>query len=300
MYKQFVRPVLGYATPAWTSDLAPTHLKKLQRTQNAALRIATGCVQSTPTLHLHDECKVLPLKDHWDMRGTQFLAAAASQPDHPMRSLLNPLRTRRSHHVTPAALYGSLRDSIPPSPPAPPPPPSEKAHIHTHFVETFLARARPKSLLHPNPLPPIAAEESELPRRDRVHLSRLRSGLHPALLSYECILRPDVDPACRWCGEAPEEITHILERCPGTQDARRRFGVTSPSDLWTRPIPTLACRREVGLIQDPPRYRSLTKHQHTRGAPGRSWSPPCLDGRQGWGGAMQQQQRLYRSAPNLS
>ena len=40
------------------------HMQVLQWTQNAALRIATGCVRSTPVAHLHAELKVLPLEDH--------------------------------------------------------------------------------------------------------------------------------------------------------------------------------------------------------------------------------------------
>lgn len=48
LYKQFLRPVLSYASMAWSLDLADTHIGKLQRVQNSALRIATGCTKSTP------------------------------------------------------------------------------------------------------------------------------------------------------------------------------------------------------------------------------------------------------------
>jgi len=70
LYKQFVRPVLTYASPAWATDLARSHMKVIQWTQNAALRIATGCVRSTPMIHLYAETRALPIKDHLDMRGT--------------------------------------------------------------------------------------------------------------------------------------------------------------------------------------------------------------------------------------
>ena len=70
LYKQFVRPVLTYASSVWQPDLAQSHMQVLQRTQNSALRIATGCTRSTPTAHLHAETKVLPLKDYLELRGT--------------------------------------------------------------------------------------------------------------------------------------------------------------------------------------------------------------------------------------
>ena len=78
LYKQFIRPVLSYASMAWSPDLADSHTDTLQRVQNSDLRIATGCTKSTPIPHLHAETKVLPVKNHLDMRGTQFYAAAAS------------------------------------------------------------------------------------------------------------------------------------------------------------------------------------------------------------------------------
>ena len=68
LYKQYVRPIMEYACPVWTPGLALTHHNTFQKTQNAALRFATGCTRSTPVQHLHNECKVLPLRLHMDMR----------------------------------------------------------------------------------------------------------------------------------------------------------------------------------------------------------------------------------------
>merc|ERR1711888_329967 len=61
LYKQFIRPVISYASMAWSADLADTHSETLQRVQNSALRIATGCARSTPICHLHAETRVLPV-----------------------------------------------------------------------------------------------------------------------------------------------------------------------------------------------------------------------------------------------
>ena len=153
LYKQFIRPVLSYVSPAWAADLAPSHMQVLQRTQNAALRIATGCVRSTPVTHLHAETKVLPIKDHLDMRGTQTIASSAC-PGHPLRHFHLPRAPGRPIHRTPASYYGSLRARIPPVPPGR----TEKSWIHEFFVARSLSEPALNSLLNEVP-PPISPDE---------------------------------------------------------------------------------------------------------------------------------------------
>ena len=50
--------------------------------ENKALRITTGCTQTTLTNRLHYETQVPTLQYHINMRGTQFLATASANPDH--------------------------------------------------------------------------------------------------------------------------------------------------------------------------------------------------------------------------
>ena len=245
LYKQYVRPVLSYCSPAWAPDLAQTHMQTLQRTQNAALRIATGCVRSTPVAHLHAESKVLPIRDHLDMRGTQIYAAAAC-PGHPLHRLHHPVATRRHLHHTPASHYGSLRTLLPPLPEGR----SEQSWIHEYFVTRCLDASPSNSLLGEAP-PTISTDETLMSRADRVHLARLRCGHHPALLSYECRLREDTDPTCRWCGNLPESLPHLLEDCLGLTAERTTCGVTHTRDLWSRPSQVLRFLRLAGLLQNP-------------------------------------------------
>lgn len=243
LYKQFVRPVLSYASMAWAPHLAKTHLDSLRRTQNAALRIANGCVRSTTIPHLHAESLVLPIGDHMDMRGTQFFAAAA-QPEHPCNHLHHPLATRRHLRQTPASYYGSLRDLVPPSPQRR----SERSLLHEHFVTCSLAAAPSNLVLGALP-PPISPDETRLSRLDRVHLARLRCGHHPAFRSYEVRLRPDTDPACRWCRGPSETVPHLFEGCTALAGARRRTGVTSSRDLWDHPAAAVDFLRSAGILQ---------------------------------------------------
>ena len=180
----------------WQPDLAQSHMQVLQRTQNSALRIATGCTRSTPTAHLHAETKVLPLKDYLELRGTQIFSTAAA-PEHPLHEgLYNSVGTRRHIHTTPSSHYTALRAMIPPLPLGR----SESSWLHQSFVARALANAPPNTFLGEAP-PPVNPDEADLNRQERVHLARLRCGHDLALRSYESRLRPEVDPACRWCGE---------------------------------------------------------------------------------------------------
>ena len=64
-YKAVMSPALEYASSIW-SPLAPsTSINKLQVTQNAALRTATGCTQDTNIQHLHDKTQILPIHENY-------------------------------------------------------------------------------------------------------------------------------------------------------------------------------------------------------------------------------------------
>ena len=113
IFKQYIRSVWEYASPAWAPNLAITHHNTLQTIENNALRIITGCTQNTPTNHLHYETQVLALQDHINMRGTQFLAAPIANPDHPCHYRLAHQPTSCSIKTTPQALYTGLSNTIP-------------------------------------------------------------------------------------------------------------------------------------------------------------------------------------------
>ena len=70
-YKAFVQSVLEYACPVWTPAAAPSTIENLQKVQNAALRVATGCTTMSSIQHLHDECKILPIRRHIRMKSVQ-------------------------------------------------------------------------------------------------------------------------------------------------------------------------------------------------------------------------------------
>ena len=205
--------------------MANTHVETLQRVQNSALRIATGYTKSTSIAHPHAETKVLPVKDHLNMRGTQFYATAAD-PQHPYNYLHHAPPTPRDIHRTLTVHYSSLYSQIPPIPTRR----TEKLWIHDQFVSEYLSQAPVNSILG-EPPPLISNSESFLPRESRVHLARLRFENHPLLLTYQNMRDQITNLVCWYCGTGVENITHLLENCPPLSALRGTYGVLPSSGV---------------------------------------------------------------------
>ncbi|CAG2101114.1 unnamed protein product, partial [Medioppia subpectinata] len=178
LYKQYIRPILEYSSPAWFPSLSPSNLKLLQTQQNKALRIITGCTLMTPIDHLHHETKILPLSDHLNMIGTQFFAKLTN-PYHPANHLTLPPPCPRNMKTIPANHYLPLLRSH--SSQTLDPSSSLNTHsLHTNFVHNTINTLAPNPILHCTP-PEISPTEKCLPRRHRTALAQLRSGYSPLL-----------------------------------------------------------------------------------------------------------------------
>ena len=243
VYKQYIRAVMDYASPAWAPSLANTQLLKLQKTQNSAMRIITGCTQSTPISHLHAETLILPVSAHLDMRGTQFYATAIDNTSHPCYYMRNHPTTPRQIVQTPQKHYSDILNTIPP----PHGNTSTHKNIHTHITRNTLATASDNTILgHPPPL--INSTETQLSRAERVHLARLRCGHHPSLHAYRHRIGLVDTDICTNCQTAPHTITHILLECPAWQSHRQHHNITSPLQMWEDPQRVIAFLREVGRM----------------------------------------------------
>ena len=220
-------------------------MDKLQRTQNTALRIATGCTKTTPIQHLHDETEVLPLRSHMDMRGTHAFTSTFS-PTHPLHYMQTPTHTARHIHNTPAEHYRSLYNSLPPCPQGI----SERAHIHREMTGAALSAAPNNSLLQRRP-PPVDPSEKNLSREDRVHLSRLRSGHHPSFPSYMHRIERATDDTCTLCSDAEGTVEHVLLHCPEAQQHRHTHQIHTLEHLWTRPEETINFLYDAGVVRRP-------------------------------------------------
>ncbi|XP_039947719.1 uncharacterized protein LOC120766355, partial [Bactrocera tryoni] len=70
-YKAVGRPVLNY--PIWSPRCNETQTRKLQTSQNTALRSTTGCLFMSPIEHLHSDALMLPVKEHNELLSKQLL-----------------------------------------------------------------------------------------------------------------------------------------------------------------------------------------------------------------------------------
>ena len=243
VYKQFIRPVIEYASTAWSSNLANSHYTTLQTLQNRALTTITGCTQKSPIDHLHQETKILKIRDHIEMKGTQIIATASTNPQHPLHYMAEHQGTPRNIKETPSRQYTKKLAELPPRPPRT----SIKKHIHTHLTSRSIGKLDDNKLLHAKP-PDIHPSESSLPREDRVHLARLRCGHHPALLSFRETLDASIADVCPDCNTAPHSIEHIMENCNAHNHTRQQHNIHSLRDLWESPVQAVAFLRSTGLF----------------------------------------------------
>ena len=122
-------------------------------------------------------------------------------------------------------------------------------NIHTYFSSRAIQHLGQNTVLQATP-PEIHSSEKTLDRADRVHLTRLRSGHHPALLSYRKRLELDgiTDDTCPNCRLGTHNITHIMEHCTAHTTLRHRHNINSVRDLWDNPIRAVAYLRSTGLL----------------------------------------------------
>ena len=63
LYKQLIRPIMGYACPAWRSA-ARTHVRRLQVLQSKCLCFATGVTWYVSNRQIHEHLGVPLFTDH--------------------------------------------------------------------------------------------------------------------------------------------------------------------------------------------------------------------------------------------
>ena len=93
-HKAVGRSIINYAAPVWSPNLHDTNYRKIQYTQNEALRIATGCHKMSSIDHLHTEAEILKVKEHSELLSAQYLARCLEPGNvcHPITSRVIPER----------------------------------------------------------------------------------------------------------------------------------------------------------------------------------------------------------------
>ena len=224
-YKAIGRSTLEYATPIWGPAISDTHWSNLQTVQNQALRAATGCLMMTNQDHLHQECKVMPLREHSELLTKQFLARC-HLPDHPGNKHLdqpNPPRTMKATLLTHEQDVKAQFNQ----------PPSITEYkkviknLHTSAVQKVIATQADNKVLNRRP-PPIKSTEKSLSRRARSYLAQLRSGYSRKLKSYLHRIDEQIEDKCPSCFTTPHTTHHLFNCNENPTDL-------DVESLWTKP-----------------------------------------------------------------
>ena len=225
-YKAIGRSQSNYCCHIWTPALSNTSWNNIQTAQNAALRTATGCHRMTDIDHLHQETKVMKVKDHCEMLSKQFLLATQKR-EHPNRVDLSlPPPPRQMKRTLTSRFGADIRQMSYPDLP-------EDMYkkrlkqIHTSNVTKSINSMAPNKVLLSRP-PAIDKSEIKLPRQTRATLSQLRSGYSNYLTSYKARIDTTVQDMCPYCDHS-HTTTHLFSCAnnPTTLNVR---------DLWNQPV----------------------------------------------------------------
>ena len=90
----------------WAPNASESSFLALQRIQNQALRIATGCHSITSIDHLHNEAEVMPVAPQIEMLNQQFLVNTL-KPSHPSHAIVTAPYGPRKMKATLHSKYAS-------------------------------------------------------------------------------------------------------------------------------------------------------------------------------------------------
>ena len=227
-YKSFIRSLFDFAAPVVYPLYSHTSIEKLQKVQNKAFRLATGCHKAASVDHLHAEVEELPVSEHLHLISAQFLASSL-QPNHVSRPYTTldqgprPLKhTLRSKCINDVEQFLDPNGEIPRGSYE-----KTKKDLHTKIVSQTIARSGDNRVLGRRP-PPINKSESHLPRKIRVTLAQLRSGQCARLKDFQLKIGKSTDDLCPSCSLDSQSVSHLFD-CPAKPTT------LTVDDLWTYP-----------------------------------------------------------------
>ena len=211
-YQAIGRSILSYCSPFWTPSLRDSNWCRLQRAQDSALRISTGCLKMADITEMHQVAQELPVRQHNELISHQF-AIACHLPQHPChqlchrppddrperrRSLISRFKPNIQQYLTEEPLSNtSYKSAI--------------SGIQHDVVRTAIESS--SSILLIGRPPPIATAEQTLPRKTRTILAQLCTGHSRILGQYMNRIDPTACNYCRNCGHSPHDTQHLFD-CP--------------------------------------------------------------------------------------
>ena len=228
-YKTITRPIIEYASTIWGPIVSQSNLEKLQTIQNSSLRIATGCTRDTNAQHLHEESKILPIKEHIKLHSS-ILRQKSQLSNHPLNQLNKQKPKSRNlketifHNNNFTTNYDDnlndfTEDTVN----------SNKTKIHTEIVNSYLKSKLPNKIIN-DTAPEINKNEINISRESRRILAQLRSNKCPILFQYSNKINPSTyqNPMCPLCLTNIHD-THHLFNC------KKIYSSRSVISLWTEP-----------------------------------------------------------------
>ena len=228
-YKAVGRSIINYAAPVWSPNLHDTNYRKIQYTQNEALRIATGCHEMSSIHHLHIEAEMMKGREHSKLIYVQYLARCMEPGNvcHPITIRATPetLYTRHRNTVEPIMVKTDRKTTL--------------QVLHSDAVDKAVKSHERNVVLDGRP-PPISNSEKDLTRKERSTLAQLRSGYCGILGSYKSRIKKDTSlNVCADCCTTPHDVKHLFV-CPAHPT------IMIPSDLWSRPTDAV---RELSYLE---------------------------------------------------
>ena len=243
-YKTYISPSLNFAAAVWSTNASPSSIEKLQRVQNSALRIATGCHVAASDAALHTEAKVMPVDAHLAMLSSQFLLSSlrTAHPSNPVvtappgpRKMKATLQSAHLPTVAPYLVDGAT-DPVTYG--------LNVKKLHTDLVSRSIDNLGENPILEAKP-PDISPSELSLSRVDRCTLAQLRSGQCKLLNDYSHTkLQRSPSAICPECLMRRHNASHLF-------DCEARPTELTFMDLWTNPV---AC---VAFLKTLPSFSSL-------------------------------------------
>ena len=196
-YNALGKSIASYAAPVWSTNASDSSLKKIQTTQNVALRTAAGSRKMASIDHLHQESLTLKVNDHSDMLSVQYLVNCLEEG-----------------HVC----HGSRTQEPKPKP--------MKETLHSRHHPTVLPRLGASRKERP---PPNIRRGAETEPKTTIHslTATIRTLPSTAGLQALSVRRTKRHMYILWSFTTRRETLVCLQRTPAD---------LSPEDLWRNPV----------------------------------------------------------------
>ena len=229
-YQSIGRSILSYCCSVWTPSHRDTNWSRLQRAQNSALRISTGCLKMADVAELLQEAREIPVRQHNELIFLQ-IALARHLPQHLCHQLCHrPPDDRLDRRRSLVGRYKpNIKQYLVEDPLSNSSYKSAISSIHQDAVITAI-NSSSSQLLNGRP-PPITTAEQTLPRMTTTILAQLRSDHSRILGQHMNRIDPTARYHCHDSGHSAHDTHHLF-------DSPSKPTTLTVETIWTAPTET--------------------------------------------------------------